>query len=196
MGLVILSISKCLMINKFITTTRLGMAWLLVFLFGCSPATVTIDREYKSNLYTDENRPIIDSCDFFVYSLEDDRRDKGSLGEVAYTEVFSEDVLQWVQAGFESFDIDVQTYDGQYAQAIPIKVHLKLAHINSLLSAKAANVVLGVSLNDDANIEYFRGSHSSINWSSSASEIKGAFDISLGEAITGLLEYMKFRCAS
>jgi hypothetical protein len=59
---------------------------------------------------------------------------------------------------------------------------------------KAANTVLGLSHDSFEEIKYFRGSHSSINWNSSAAEIKKAFDISLALAIQSMVEYMSSDC--
>ena len=165
--------------------------WLLIFISACAPATVTMNSEFQ-----DLSTHVIPlkTCDLTIGMLEDHRRDKESLGSLAYTEIFSVDPLLWVENGFKSFGIVVMPNDDKSDYKQLVQISLKVAHISSLLSAKAANTVLGLSRDGFETVEYFRGSHASINWSSSSGEIKKAFDISLSEAIQSIIESTNSQC--
>jgi hypothetical protein len=171
--------------------TKLNLIWLLVFMGGCAPASVTMDSAFQRVQVKEIPER---GCNIVIGSFEDHRRDKESLGAVAYTEVFSVDPLLWVENGFESFGVVRASTDYVSKLQQPIYVSLKVAHIGSLLSAKTANTVLGLSQDDFETVKYFRGSHASINWSSSSEEIKAAFEISLTIAIQNMIEYINSEC--
>lgn len=167
---------------------------VFTMLFSCTtPSTVTIDSNFEKNNYIQPHRS---KCEIVINSLEDHRKDKKSLGRLSFTEVFSVDALKWVSNGFNDFGIVNKNSFTQGNKIIHINVILKLAHINHLLSSKAANVVLGISEDKNKSIKYFRGSHASVNWNGSQKEIKGAFDLSLSQSIQKIIKEMNANCNS
>lgn len=174
-----------------IKAAKLIVIWPLLLMGACSPASITMDSNFQEMHMAAVSK---EKCNVVIGSIEDHRRDKESLGAVVYTEVFSVDSLLWVENGFKSFGVTRSPGNGVLNQQQLIQVSLKVAHISNLLSVKAANTVLGLSHDSFEEIKYFRGSHSSINWNSSAAEIKKAFDISLALAIQSMVEYMGSDC--
>ena len=175
-------------------TLKIILVSALTILYSCAaPSTITIGSDFEKDSYTHTEKS---NCKIVINSLEDHRNDKQSLGRLSFTEVFSEDALQWVRNGFNNFGIGNENSSLQTNKIIKINVVLKLAHINHLLSTKAANVVLGISQDTKKSIKYFRGSHASVNWNGSHTEIKGAFDLSLSQSIEMITKELNANCKS
>ena len=175
-----------------VSAAKMSVFFCLLFFVGaCSPASVTMDSTFQN---LSAHAAPVEKCNIDIDYLEDHRRDKDSLGALAYTEVFSVDPLLWVENGFKSFGLMKELIDQTSDHRRSVQVSLKVAHISNLLSAKAANTVLGLSQDDFETVKYFRGSHASINWNSSSREIKSAFDISLTMAIESIIEYIDAEC--
>jgi len=118
----------------------------------------------------------VPSCRFSVKAVVDSR-DQADLGSLFKTRVDGEGFAQWFADGIASIP-------GHATTPAPVELHIEVlkAYIQSLGTAKSANLVVKVKVAGDGAIpstKTYRGVDASINWSNSESEVQAAFDAAL-----------------
>ncbi len=118
------------------------------------------------------------SCRFSVKAITDLRGHAG-LGTLVNTRVDGAGFAQWFAEG-------VAAVPGNTAApgTAPVELHIEVlkAYIQSLGTAKSANLVVKVSVTGEGAVpsaKTYRGVDASINWSNSESEVQAAFDAAL-----------------
>ncbi len=166
---------------------RLGVVFFTLTFNGCaSYDPVHIPMQFDDHDRFESTGSISSSpCKIYVAQIEDKRLNRQNLGRAASSTVYTKDIIDWIGQGLVSLG------GGIYKVVIPkensepvmsdykISVFLKKAYIHSLSTSKSATLVLAVNYSqkgDDIKYSLYRGSDTSINWSSSQDEIHGAFN--------------------
>jgi len=169
---------------------------LLALLSGCSTAPLVLTNEYNGpnkNYLKKESAPAESiQCRLNVLKIEDQRNNKETMGKMGLQYVYYNNFVEWLGNGFNSLNNNgfVTFVDQEYVhenEDIDMAVVVKKAYIRNTSSSKISTLVLDVSYfnNDEAlGKNIYRGSHTSVNWTGSESEVKEAFDISLSQILS------------
>ena len=166
---------------------RLGVSFFAITVGGCVSYTpVHVPMNFDDNdRYEATDTSSATPCKIYVAEIEDKRRNKKNLGRASTSTVYTKDIIDWIGQGLVSlgggrYKVVIQKENSE--PVVPdykISVFLKKAYIHSLSTSKSATLVLAVNYSqegDDIKSSLYRGSDTSINWSSSQNEIHGAFN--------------------
>lgn len=169
---------------------RLGVLFFVITVGGCVSYTpVHIPMNFDDNdRYETTDTSSATPCKIYVAEIDDKRRNKKNLGRAATSTVYTKDIIDWIGQGLVSlgsgrYKIVIQKENSEPVEPVvpdyKISVFLKKAYIHSLSTSKSATLVLAVNYSqegEDIRSSLYRGSDTSINWSSSQDEIHGAFN--------------------
>jgi len=166
---------------------RLGVLFFAITAGGCVSYTpVHVPMNFDDNdRYETTDTSSATPCKIYVAEIEDKRRNKKNLGRASTSTVYTKDIIDWIGQGLVSlgggrYKVVIQKENPE--PVVPdykISVFLKKAYIHSLSTSKSATLVLAVNYSqegEDIRSSLYRGSDTSINWSSSQDEIHGAFN--------------------
>jgi len=168
---------------------------LVALICACSaPKSVVLKQHYENEApaYSKVN----EKCRYVITDIQDNRKDKQSRGNLYFTHVSSEDVMQWLRNGLAAAGFQTASAPLRATDAVNITVELKLANVKSSSTSLATNLVVGVNFRDKDKTIYLRGLNCAINWSSSQEGIKASFDASLEKVLAKLVELSEASCSN
>ena len=166
---------------------RLGIVFFTLTVYGCAsydPVHVPMNFD-AGDRYKTTDKLSTTPCSIYVREIDDKRRNKENLGRAASSTVYTNDIIEWIGQGLVSLGGGIYKVVIQKGNSDPVvpdyelSVFLKKAYIHSLSTSKSATLVLAVNYSQEGNdikSSLYRGSDTSINWSSSQDEIYGAFN--------------------
>ena len=176
--------------------TKYAISILVALICACSaPKSVVLNQKYANDAPPDY-RKINEKCQYIITDIQDNRKDKQSLGNLYFTHVSSEDVMQWLRNGLAAAGFETVAEPLRAADAVNITVELILANVKSSSTSLATNLVVGVNFRDKDKTIYLRGLNCAIDWSSSQEGIQASFDASLQEVLAKLIELSEASCSS
>jgi hypothetical protein len=175
--------------NVMIRISTLAAVCLIFVVAGCAPMTAS--TAYTPRVAMSKTVAHV-SCTLRVVNVIDDRMDPTVLGNVGGRTVKGPpDPQAWLHSvigGLRNTGIEVQFGEADTTSAeLSAKAELKTAWVSSAATAKIASVVL--------NLQYFRsgsmiksadyrGSISTLNWSSGQQEIQSMIDRAFDQALS------------
>lgn len=179
-------------------SNAIALYLFLILLTGCNTAPIKLTSEYNApdKIYSKNYPPHPNSiqCRLNVLKIEDQRKNKQTMGPVGSRYVYYNNLVEWLENGFNSFNnIGLVTFvKKEYMhenEDIDMVVVVKKAYIRSNSTSKSSTLVLDVRYfnNDEAlGKNIYRGSYTNVNWASSESEVKQIFNISLAQILSDI----------
>lgn len=185
------------------TAARAATLWLCALLGACvSDTPARLGSEYrpvKRGAQGPRAEPkavaaAAPACGFHIAAFEDRRTNKEMLGQLATRSVVSEDVGAWVRSGFATLP---GYAEAPTAASFGIQIELLKAYLQSQATTKVATVVLRVAYpGAEGTPVQYRGTNTSVNWSSSTNEAREAMNLAIGDMLGKVRADLGQRCAA
>jgi hypothetical protein len=167
--------------------------------FAASPITARaaqtpfiVSQEYRERLVAGNAREMPAACRVAFAEVEDGRRDRTMLGNVARRQVRSPpDTIAWIRSvlsGLRHRGIDV-LFEGAPpadANALSADVRLLVAWVTSIRTNKSANAAIRFRLRRGDEIVFerdYRGAETTMNWASGDRELQKVIDTAFGRLL-------------
>jgi len=177
--------------DMHLETRTLAPLLAALCLGGCySP--VRLDSHYTTpppphdnTVYVGTARPVrqqpLIKCMVYLESVQDQRTDKSSMGNIAGREIDADDMVQWLDSGLDTLSASGFRIDKATAtdDQVVVDVALLKAYMISMGLSKSANMVVRITYKrpDGSTLatQVYRGVDTSVDWTAGEGEMNTAF---------------------
>jgi hypothetical protein len=180
---------------------RPAMAGLLVILGACGGVAT------RPMQFVAEPLPAAQAgsgaCLVNVRAIEDKRDSASSFGSSGNFEQFAKNVPDWVKTAVQSLDVPgrkvVVADAGAATDALNVTVRIHRAYVHGLATTRTSQIVLSGEYERAGKVlatQFYRGSDTSVNWSSSPDEVEGGMNAAMNLARAAMSRDFDRYCAS
>jgi len=144
-------------------------------------------------------------CLVNVLAIEDKRDSASSFGSSANFEQFANNVPDWVKSAVKSLDghgrkvvISDPGTGTASPDALAVTVRIHRAYVHGMVTSRTSQVVLSNQYERAGKVlgtQFYRGSDTSVSWSSSPEEVEGGMNAAMNVALAAMSKDLDRYCA-
>ena len=171
-----------------------GFAACGVLLLVACATSATRPMQFVAEARKEASTAVAGNCAVYVRRVEDQRDSVEGFGSSPNLELFARHIPDWVKSAVTSLDSAkgkiVALSDGSERQdGLVVTVRIHKAYVHNMATSRTAHVVLSNQYESGGRVlgtEVYRGSDTSVIWSSSADEVEAAMNTAMNLALVAM----------